>query len=33
MGIMEAAGYQNVQFRCDLAGIERVVWGTWEPKE
>ena len=31
--IMEEAGYQNVQVRCDLAGIERVVWGTWEPKE
>ncbi|MBQ4578498.1 MAG: peptide chain release factor N(5)-glutamine methyltransferase [Clostridia bacterium] len=32
MAIMEAAGYQNIQFRCDLAGIERVVWGTWEPQ-
>ena len=30
MAIMEEAGYKNVQFRCDLAGIERVVWGTWE---
>ena len=33
MTIMTEAGYTNVQFRCDLAGIERVVWGTWEPKE
>ena len=32
MAIMEEAGYKNVQFRCDLAGIERVVWGTWEPQ-
>lgn len=32
IAIMEEAGYQNVQFRCDLAGIERVVWGTWEPQ-
>ena len=31
--IMEEAGYKNLQVRCDLAGIERVVWGTWEPKE
>ncbi len=28
--IMEQAGYRKVQFRCDLAGVERVVWGTWE---
>ena len=33
MSIMESVGYTAVQFRCDLAGIERVVWGTWEPKE
>ena len=33
MAIMEEAGYKNLQVRCDLAGIERVVWGTWEPKE
>ena len=32
MAIMTEAGYTNVQFRCDLAGIERVVWGTWEPQ-
>ena len=32
MNIMTDAGYTNVQFRCDLAGIERVVWGTWEPQ-
>ena len=32
IAIMEEAGYKNVQFRCDLAGIERVVWGTWEPQ-
>jgi len=32
MAILTEAGYTNVQFRCDLAGIERVVWGTWEPK-
>ena len=32
MAIMEEASYKNVQFRCDLAGIERVVWGTWEPQ-
>ena len=32
MAIMEAAGYQNIRVRCDLAGIERVVWGTWEPQ-
>ena len=32
MTIMTEAGYTNVQFRCDLAGIERVVWGTWEPQ-
>ena len=32
MAIMTEAGYKNVQFRCDLAGIERVVWGTWEPQ-
>ncbi len=32
MSILEEAGYKNVQFRCDLAGIERVVWGTWEPQ-
>ena len=32
MAIMTDAGYANVQFRCDLAGIERVVWGTWEPQ-
>ena len=32
MAIMTDAGYTNVQFRCDLAGIERVVWGTWEPQ-
>ena len=32
MNIMTDAGYANVQFRCDLAGIERVVWGTWEPQ-
>lgn len=30
--IMEEAGYKNVQFRCDLAGVERVVWGAWEPQ-
>lgn len=30
MAIMEEAGYGNIRFRCDLAGIERVVWGTWE---
>ena len=33
MKIMEEAGYQKVQFACDLAGIERVVWGVWEPRE
>ena len=32
MAILTEAGYTNVQFRCDLAGIERVVWGTWEPQ-
>ena len=32
MAILTDAGYTNVQFRCDLAGIERVVWGTWEPQ-
>lgn len=29
MKIMEEAGYRYVQSRCDLAGIERVVWGVW----
>ncbi len=29
MTIMSEAGYADVQFKCDLAGIERVVWGTW----
>ena len=32
MKIMEEAGYRYVQYRCDLAGIERVVWGPWEPQ-
>ena len=32
MKILEEAGFQNVQFACDLAGIERVVWGVWEPQ-
>ncbi len=27
--IMERAGYHDVQVKCDLAGIERVVWGVW----
>ena len=30
MSIMESVGYTDVQFRCDLAGIERVVWGIWD---
>ncbi len=30
MKIMEEAGYRYVQSRCDLAGIERVVWGIWD---
>ena len=30
MKIMEDAGYRYVQSRCDLAGIERVVWGVWD---
>ena len=30
MKIMEEAGYRYVQYRCDLAGIERVVWGIWD---
>lgn len=30
MKIMEEAGYRYVQSRCDLAGIERVVWGVWD---
>ena len=30
MKILEEAGYRYVQSRCDLAGIERVVWGIWD---
>ena len=30
MKIMEEAGYRYIQYRCDLVGIERVVWGVWD---
>lgn len=30
MQIMEEAGFRYVQSRCDLAGVERVVWGVWD---
>lgn len=30
MAILEQAGFQRVQYVCDLAGVERVVWGVWE---
>ncbi len=29
MNILQEAGYHHVQVKCDLAGIERVVWGIW----
>lgn len=29
--IMEEAGFRHIQSRCDLAGVERVVWGIWDP--
>ena len=28
--IMETSGYSFVQHACDLAGVERVVWGIWD---
>lgn len=31
MEIMEKNGFDFVQFACDLAGVERVVWGLWDP--
>lgn len=30
MTILEQAGFSRVQYVCDLAGVERVVWGVWE---
>ena len=30
MEILERSGYSYVQFACDLAGVERVVWGVWD---
>lgn len=30
MTILEQAGFDRVQFACDLTGVERVVWGVWE---
>lgn len=30
MKIMEESGFRYVQTRCDLAGIERMVWGIWD---
>lgn len=31
MQILEEAGFRDIRSRCDLAGVERVVWGIWDP--